>query len=437
MFCAHCWAPVGTHDRTCRDCGADLTAPGSVRLTDPRSIPRGVDGRPVDLLGGSMAVQATGGDAVADAVLAPDETSSPEVTEPTVPTPDLPAPGLPTPEAAASDDTSTESEDEVPPTVPSAPSPAVVDSPPAFDAPPVTAVAGSAGETGPAVTGPGWWTGAKARALDLGRRAGDARRELARRRAAAVAAVSADGPSADDLGAVRRPGMVPGPGAGSTTGEDEAAIGTVLTSELPRTGRGDAGDDLSLWDDYGVSELGRGPRVDRTASPREQARQLFGITARPTAKVLGFTVVLVATVVLLVTLMGRLLTMDAFVIVEDTPTPSDTATVAVEESSGSATTSDDSSTAGTTTTASPVRGTPSMLAGAKECDPGVWAGPQTSCVLAGAVAAEVDTTMTGSAEVEAFSTSSNRTYKLECVADRGITCTGLDGVDGVYVWIVV
>ena len=44
--------------------------------------------------------------------------------------------------------------------------------------------------------------------------------------------------------------------------------------------------------------------------------------------------------------------------------------------------------------------------------------------------------MTGSVVIEAFSTASNRTYRLECVAVDGITCTGLDGVEGLYVWIV-
>lgn len=36
MFCARCLSAVGSHDRVCAQCNADLTLPGSVRLTDPR-----------------------------------------------------------------------------------------------------------------------------------------------------------------------------------------------------------------------------------------------------------------------------------------------------------------------------------------------------------------------------------------------------------------
>lgn len=36
MFCARCLTAVGSHDRVCAQCNADLTLPGSVRLTDPR-----------------------------------------------------------------------------------------------------------------------------------------------------------------------------------------------------------------------------------------------------------------------------------------------------------------------------------------------------------------------------------------------------------------
>jgi len=77
-----------------------------------------------------------------------------------------------------------------------------------------------------------------------------------------------------------------------------------------------------------------------------------------------------------------------------------------------------------------------MLPGAKECLPGVWAGPQTSCPLAEAVATQVDLKMTDSRIVEAYSSITDRSYRLECVANGGITCTGLEGVAGVYVWFV-
>ena len=44
--------------------------------------------------------------------------------------------------------------------------------------------------------------------------------------------------------------------------------------------------------------------------------------------------------------------------------------------------------------------------------------------------------MTDSRIVEAYSSITDRSYRLECVANGGITCTGLEGVAGVYVWFV-
>jgi len=80
-------------------------------------------------------------------------------------------------------------------------------------------------------------------------------------------------------------------------------------------------------------------------------------------------------------------------------------------------------------------GTPSMAPGAKECDKGVWAGSETSCALANAVAAQVDVKNKKTQRITAFSPSSNQEYPLECTYGRGFTCKGLEG-NNVNVWLV-
>lgn len=189
--------------------------------------------------------------------------------------------------------------------------------------------------------------------------------------------------------------------------------------------------ELNLWDDYGIADQPSGLQIDTSASRREQVGQLLGATALPTAKTFSFLAVLGATILVLLILVSRLVNMDEIVLIP--ASPSSTAAEAPSEAPVSQ--------APPETTSAPVqlpkvKQTPAMLPGAKQCDPGVWAGSQTSCALANEVAQQVRLDMTGTVVVEAFSSSSNRNYKLECVAGEGITCTGLEGVQGVYVWLV-
>lgn len=206
---------------------------------------------------------------------------------------------------------------------------------------------------------------------------------------------------------------------------------TVIASDLAPGGPDRPVGDLSLWDDLGI-----GRDEDRPAGVHDQ-RSSRG-PWRPTRRVVIFAAVLVAIGILLAVLMGRLLTLNPFVAVQNTPSPSGTA---ASTAPGSPATTPGvpgpaSASPAKTTPASPTLGTPAMSPGAKECSTGIWAGPQTSCALALAAAAGVDKTMTGSTDVQAFSSTTNRTYTLRCVAGQGITCTGTGGVTGVYVWIV-
>lgn len=76
-----------------------------------------------------------------------------------------------------------------------------------------------------------------------------------------------------------------------------------------------------------------------------------------------------------------------------------------------------------------------MVAGTKQCAEGLWSGPQTSCNLAQATADQLDRTITTPVEIQAFSSTTNRNYRLQCTPGEGITCVGLDGVNGVVIYI--
>lgn len=192
--------------------------------------------------------------------------------------------------------------------------------------------------------------------------------------------------------------------------------------------------ELNLWDDYGIAVAPVGVKIDPDAPRSEQISQLLGATAIPTAKVLSFLAVLGVTGLVLVALALRLITLDSLVVARQDRTP----TVSSTPTSPTPTPTSEPETSSTPEPApAPVpSSTPVMAPGAKQCDPGVWAAAQTSCTLANAVAKQVRTDMTGSVVIEAFSSASNRNYRLECVAGQGITCNGLDGVEGLHVWIV-
>ncbi|WIY82070.1 hypothetical protein [Propionimicrobium sp. PCR01-08-3] len=199
-------------------------------------------------------------------------------------------------------------------------------------------------------------------------------------------------------------------------------------------------DELSLWDDYGVADAPEPARVDLDSNRRDQVNQMIGASAVPAAKALSVAVVLGVTALVLVLLVGRLLTLDSLILNRADAASAETsvsAEPAPEETAAAEPATETEETQSPSPTPTPsAKVTPAMDAGAKECDSGVWAGSQTSCVLANEVAKQVDRAMTDSVTVEAFSSSSNRNYRLECSASEGISCVGLDGVEGLAVWIV-
>ena len=417
MFCARCWAPVGSHDRVCGECEADLLLPGSVRLTDPRRLADPpTPARPptivaVPVMGSQVAPAVDAGQA-ADVVVGE---------------------GAATPHAGS--------------------------------------------------VGPGWWSRVRGKLVKLGEKAAVANR-----------AGSAEPPAAQAVGASQPPGEQQAPDAsqpmpepptpdtyrstpeppgepqdapalgppaqsGPSTprgpvasgtdnqpepllidGPDSVAAGALIKEPTParsarplRPRRPKGTGELNLWDDYGITDAHEWFETDDSAPARERVSHLLGASVVPTAKTFSFLLVLGGAVVMLILLVSLLLNLDNLFF---TP-PSSEATPAAP----SATTAPPEPTAEPEpqTEQSPlpsIKHTPEMLPGARECLPGVWAGQQTSCPLAEAVAAQVDLKMTDSRIVEAHSPVTDRTYRLECVADGGITCTGLDGVVGVYVWFV-
>lgn len=321
----------------------------------------------------------------------------------------------------------------------------------AADGTPAAAVAAAGAMGGrPAATqtgsvGPGWWSGVKDKLVELGEKAAGANRTRATDPLAATA-VTAPQPTPelqarDDTGeSTARDEHLPaepvrqaGPDfmAASTAAELAAPTqeGQPQSVRRPRRPKGAA--DLNLWDDYGIADAHEWYEIAASAPPRERVNHLLGASVVPTAKAFSFLLVLGGAVVMLLVLVSLLLNLDNLFFA---PRPSEaTSTSPATTASVEPTTEPEPQTE---EPAPPAKRTPEMLPGAKECVPGVWAGPQTSCPLAEAVAAQVDLKMTDSRIVEAYSSITDRSYRLECVANGGITCTGLEGVAGVYVWFV-
>lgn len=462
MFCARCWSPTGSHDRVCPHCRFDLTRPGSVRLTDPRRVPRDASGTP--LLHGSLSA--------AEAV-APPPVPSPQPAQP------------------------------------------VASPPPAFDAPaptPAQPVAAQppAGKMQP-TTGPGWWHNAKAGLVEIGEKAAAAnqRRQQSQppdQPAAQLAAEDDPGRTVlrrpaseddDDRTVLRKPAAEPdpdrtvlrkpepGPSAAAAavervTGPDEVGSSARKKSKGKKAGSSRPSADvdragfhkpvdtpprpqptpppsartpvpsapparprptdpdrtrrrprsqptpaedfvdrtaraphrepgeLSLWDDYGMADAPTGFKFDPNASRGEQFNQALGASAMPTAKVTGFIAVLVGTLIVLAFLVGRLINMDAFV---GQPSP-------------------------TAPSLSSAEGTPAMQAGAQQCSEVVWAGEQTSCALAIELASQVPLDLTGVEVIEVHSASQGTSMQLQCTADQGISCQGLGDAQHLLIWLV-
>ncbi len=312
------------------------------------------------------------------------------------------------------------------------------------------AVAGAMGGK-PAATqtgsvGPGWWSGVKDKLVELGEKATEANRTRATDPLAAQV-VTAPQPTPEPPAPVTQPTpeppapvIQPTPEPSRPAGPQSVAAAATEETTQPKSGRPqpeprsprpkEVGE-LNLWDDYGIADAHEWYEIATSAPPRERVNHLLGASVVPTAKTFSFLLVLGGAVVMLLVLVSLLLNLDKLFFA---PRPSEaTPTSPATTASAEPTTEPEPQTE---EPAPPAKRTPEMLPGAKECLPGVWAGPQTSCPLAEAVATQVDLKMTDSRIVEAYSSITDRSYRLECVANGGITCTGLEGVAGVYVWFV-
>ena len=335
------------------------------------------------------------------------------------------------------------------------------------------AVAGAMGGK-PAATqtgsvGPGWWSGVKDKLVELGEKATEANRTRATDPLAAQVVTvpqstpepqapviqpelepqapipqstpelpapviqSTPEPQAPVIQPISEPPRPAGPQfvAAAAATEETTQPKSGRPQPEPRSPRPKEVGELNLWDDYGIADAHEWYEIATSAPPRERVNHLLGASVVPTAKTFSFLLVLGGAVVMLLVLVSLLLNLDKLFFA---PRPSEaTPTSPATTASAEPTTEPEPQTE---EPAPPAKRTPEMLPGAKECLPGVWAGPQTSCPLAEAVATQVDLKMTDSRIVEAYSSITDRSYRLECVANGGITCTGLEGVAGVYVWFV-
>ena len=98
MFCSQCLMAVGPRDRVCSVCGADLTAPGSVRLTDPRRIATG--SQPAPSGPAAVAPVADAAAAGAPAPAAPQTVAAQPPAEPVDTAPAGPPQAAPAPAAS-------------------------------------------------------------------------------------------------------------------------------------------------------------------------------------------------------------------------------------------------------------------------------------------------------------------------------------------------
>ncbi len=471
MFCARCWTKVGAHERSCHECHADLTAPGSVQLADPRRVRMDINGQPI-----GPATPAPP-PAAAPPVPAFDAPAQPPLGSPSAPA--APTPPIKTPRGtgfwAAMKTKALEIGDKA-----RAANQARLAARPAQQLPEqqIAASTGVQVPAGPSVTLPP--PGVEPpppvpdeHQIDTVLRDNDPDRTVIRPPAAPVqppppppapvAPIPVHGATPVSSATPVRPrDPAPAPALPAPVSDwaaPDATIDdpdrTVIRSSADNTAtilqpedtdrtvlrppaEADQGrrprhreeNELNLWDDYGIAN-DQGLRIDRDASRSTQVAQLLGASAIPMAKLLTFVGVLAVTILVLVTLVSQLLTLDSLVVTAPTPTP---VQLPPQTTEAAPTAEETGEPLEEPSPAEPV--TPSMLPGAKECDPGVWAGPQTSCALANAVGQQVDLTITEPTVIEAFSSSSNRNYRLECTPGEGITCTGLDGVEGVYVWLV-
>ncbi|MGI5952477.1 MAG: hypothetical protein ACOX61_11645 [Brooklawnia sp.] len=277
MFCARCWSLVGPHDRACPHCENDLTRPGSVRLADPRRVPRDSRGAPV--LDGQTPTSAP---PVKASFNSTGQLPQQPLAAPAVPLVAATGPGwwqgvkerlAETGEKAAAANKERREQQ--------AAEPEAVEQPDT----------GQQVEPGPRIE------------VDQDRDL------ISFYQAVLPEPLSAPLKPAPTLAATAvKPDVKPAPPAVKPATAVQAPI---RNHRPPR--------DLSLWDDYGMAEARTGLRIDREASPGQQIGQVMGASAVPAAKVTAFIAVVVGAMVVLALLVGRLVNMDASI--PDPPPP--------------------------------------------------------------------------------------------------------------------
>lgn len=495
MFCARCWSGVGPHDRACTHCHFDLTRPGSVRLTDPRRVPRDINGTPLLPAGAA---------------------------EPVAPPPPPVVPGVVTGQAPAFD-------------APMAAQPVVL---PAADVPPPPPAQTS--------TGPGWWHGVKGRLSASSDRAAAAHQQRQQPgtgqqppvamppaaeeelhtvlrvpeedlkttfRSPVADAFHADEHDLDrtvlrrptetdtdatvlrkpvevdtDATVLRKPAEVDTDATALRSPAETDPDPTVLRKPAPAPASKPGGRDLdragfhkavppappsqrATTANPAAASVGQQPapavpkqsrrvrpfdpdrtrrrprsqptpseeRIDRTARAPERAPgelnlwDDYGIADSPT----GFQIDPTA---------SRSQQISQVLGASAMPTAKVAGFVAVVAGTmivlallvGLLLNMDSRivPTGPGAPSAAPANGTPSMAPGAQQCSDSVWSGEQTSCALAIELAAQVPLNMTAPTTVSVRSASSGSTVQLQCTPGPGITCQGLGEHSSVLIWLV-
>lgn len=327
MYCARCGTPLEASERTCAHCGADLTAVGGIRLTDPRA---------------SAAPFA--GDSAATA--------------------------------------SSEDANQAPSRIPAEPE--TRDEYADYDAP---VDPWSIGQSG-----------------------------------AAAARDDAQTATGED-----RPADQESAGEADTIGGVPVVGGS--TQHVPSQPRPAAKPQTMTADDSPA-------KTDAEARNAQWARMLGVDMAKPAGRTTIALLVLLVALVAMMLLMASFMNLDR-ILVGKPAAPASTVYVTATPSPEPAESSEPApapSTAASTPPPIAVPKTPALGPDAKSCQAGVWATQQTSCEFANAVAASIDTKMSGTAQYVVHSPVTRRDYTVECTAAEGITCVGIDA-NGVKIWI--
>lgn len=188
----------------------------------------------------------------------------------------------------------------------------------------------------------------------------------------------------------------------------------------------DPGDEFNLWSELGVYEPSPEEAAARDYDPKRQQALYWLIGG------VGFVVIVSILFTLGLFSSERRLYRS---VTSPSPTAIETPQVTETPESSDEPTVEPTEEPSVTPTPAALKTPGGMVEGTKQCAEGLWSGPQTSCNLATAAADQVDRRITTPVEIQAFSSTTNRNYRLQCTPGEGITCVGLDGVNGVVIYI--